>query len=615
MKARPRQPLHAALRDFERADALGDASVSAMRRRFDLPALEVASPERVLDALLRIGDLVGGPKGLTHVFPTLVTIMKEVIPIAAVGLGVWAGARAPFVRASCLRPGAADDARVAAIVDAATAYFRNGASLDAYETLTSDARRRWTCLPLTCDEGIVGLLAVESLSAVEERQTAFVACVARHIAGRLARDIALDTALVAERAARRDAETVANAKSMLTELTSRVLSSFDAMSSLRSVSHFLGEFVASGCIIDVEGPGGYMQRIIHAPLHTEPELSAAVGPLVTDVMFARRSVAAFDTADAETRSAAVEEARASLGMDWLACSPILGPRGPVGAVALFGWEHQHPPVSAALMDAITRPIGLAVENGRLYTKTTSALRARDEALSAVSHDLKNPLSVILLSTAHMLESMPPASGESQVDEGRGRRQIEAIQRNARRMQRLVGDLLDFAALEEVALSIQPRFVDLGALVRESVEDERGIAADAGVELALHVPVDLPRVTTDPSRIQQVIINLLGNAIKFTPRGGSVEVGITRSSGDEVAVSVRDTGPGIAPEKLPHVFERFWQGEPASGKGSGLGLAICRLIMERLGGRIWLRSNVGEGTIATFTVPVAVAEPRNDDGAA
>ena len=132
---------------------------------------------------------------------------------------------------------------------------------------------------------------------------------------------------------------------------------------------------------------------------------------------------------------------------------------------------------------------------------------------------------------------------------------------------------------------------------------RPVAASGALRLESEVPEELPRVLVSPARIQQLLSNLVGNAIKFTPRDGVITVRAERDA-DGVRVAVIDPGPGIAPEQLPHIFGRFWQGKRTDRRGLGLGLAIAKAIVEAHGGRIWVESTVGEGSTFYFTVRLA-----------
>ena len=222
-----------------------------------------------------------------------------------------------------------------------------------------------------------------------------------------------------------------------------------------------------------------------------------------------------------------------------------------------------------------------------------ATRIRDDVLAVVAHDLRNPVHTIL-GAAGVIEIIPP--GEDH------KHQVQVIERAARRMQRLISDLLDVASIESGTLSIRTAPVDLTALVPEVIELVESQARERKIEIHSEIEPGIPVITGDHDRLLQVLSNLLGNAIKFTPEGGNVRVRVTRS-GDEVVVSVADTGVGISPTDLPHVFDRFWRARDTTTKGAGLGLSIACGIVEAHGGRLRAESELGVGTTMTLTLPV------------
>jgi len=234
-------------------------------------------------------------------------------------------------------------------------------------------------------------------------------------------------------------------------------------------------------------------------------------------------------------------------------------------------------------------------------KAEAAVRIRDDVLAIVSHDLKNPLAAISLST-DILKTLR-AQEIGKVHEYSGR-----IERSVAQMRTLIGDLLDFARFQGGGITIE-RF-------RERVEDVILPVADSIRTLAeakrqyfeIDIAQGLPDVACDANRIGQVISNLLGNAVKFTPEGGTIRVMATPSA-NGVLVSVSDTGPGIAAEHLPKVFERYWQAKATQALGTGLGLSIAKGIVEAHGGRIWAESQVGRGSSFIFSLPLATAETR------
>jgi signal transduction histidine kinase len=172
------------------------------------------------------------------------------------------------------------------------------------------------------------------------------------------------------------------------------------------------------------------------------------------------------------------------------------------------------------------------------------------------------------------------------------------------MNRLISDLLDVSLIEAGQLGIERARVSTRQLLVDSVESQRSLASSASLEIALdHLGGELPDVWGDHLRLLQVLANLVGNAIKFTPAGGRIMVGAAPRD-HEVLFWVADTGRGISPEGVPHVFDRFWQATKGARQGAGLGLPITRGIVETHGGRIWVESTEGRGSIFFFTIPEA-----------
>lgn len=228
-----------------------------------------------------------------------------------------------------------------------------------------------------------------------------------------------------------------------------------------------------------------------------------------------------------------------------------------------------------------------------------ALALRDEVLGIVAHDLRNPLNVI--STACDLL-------DGQLGEPGPRRHLDRIRRSVQRADRLVRDLLEVNAYEGSGLTIDKRRVEVVEVVLAAIESQQVLAADASVVLATDLSPSLPAILVDELRIQEVLENLISNAIKFNVPGGTVTIGAAQTTG-MLKIWVRDSGTGIPPEHLPHVFDRFWQGVKRDRRGAGLGLAICRAIIDAHGGQIWAESDPGVGTVMSFTLPVAPAVAR------
>jgi signal transduction histidine kinase len=181
--------------------------------------------------------------------------------------------------------------------------------------------------------------------------------------------------------------------------------------------------------------------------------------------------------------------------------------------------------------------------------------------------------------------------------------IELISQAAEQMDALIRDLLDVNRLDAGKLAITSVAVDPSALLTDALQTLRPLVEEKGISLDLQIETGLPKVMADSERIQQVLSNLVGNAIKFSPSGSKIVVAPRRDA-DQVIISVVDDGKGIAAEQLPRVFDRYWQSSRTDRQGAGLGLAIAKGIVEAHGGRIWIESRQGEGTIASFSLPFA-----------
>jgi signal transduction histidine kinase len=259
-------------------------------------------------------------------------------------------------------------------------------------------------------------------------------------------------------------------------------------------------------------------------------------------------------------------------------------------------------VPQELAREVAERAAVAVQNGRLYKSALVAAHERQRVLSLVAHELKNPLGVVLMGTVQALEGIAPDSGERTT-----RRELEAVHRAAKRMKKLVGDLLDLASIDAGKLAVKPAAADVSKVIDTALRSVVVSAAGAGVELIDDSLPELPDAWVDADRLEQVLVNLVSNAVKFSPRGGRVRVRCAPVDGTEVVVAVEDCGRGIEPDHLEYIFDHFWQAADTASLGSGLGLAICKSIVELSGGRIWAQSTVGVGTTVYFTVPT-VSQP-------
>jgi PAS domain S-box-containing protein len=242
-------------------------------------------------------------------------------------------------------------------------------------------------------------------------------------------------------------------------------------------------------------------------------------------------------------------------------------------------------------------MALAIENARLYEQATRAIKTREQVMSVVSHDLKNPLMGILLST-ELLLSRAPAE-----ERRRAWKQLDRIRRGVQQMRHMVEDLLDASGIEAGRLLIELGRHRADDLLRDALELLEPIAQAKAVEVKADFGAPAVELVCDRHRIVQVLNNLIGNAIKFTPRSGEVTISLARAGADLV-FTIQDSGPGIAGDLLPHLFQRYVQSDATARQGRGLGLFIARGIVQAHGGRIWADPNAKRGARFQFTIPLA-----------
>lgn len=252
-------------------------------------------------------------------------------------------------------------------------------------------------------------------------------------------------------------------------------------------------------------------------------------------------------------------------------------------------------------------LGRLAERFNLLAERLQEIERRRRAFVAnVSHELRTPLAVIRGHVETQLERLSAQDSSVELREA-----LQIIGREAETLDDLVDDLFTLTRLEEEALPLAFAPVSLAEVAAEAVEAIRPLALAHGrISVSSLVPPDLPMVLADRTRLRQVLNNLLHNALRHTPDGGVVVVE-ARATGGEIEVAVTDTGTGIAPEELPHIFDRYYRSE-RSGRhqgGSGLGLAIVKQLVEAQGGRVWAESRPGEGTSIHFTLPMAAGVAR------
>lgn len=241
----------------------------------------------------------------------------------------------------------------------------------------------------------------------------------------------------------------------------------------------------------------------------------------------------------------------------------------------------------------------ALENdlARQVLREQQAVRARDELVAVVSHDLRNPMTVISMLCGMMQKTF---SSDGPHTSRRISSAIDTMQQAAGRMNVLLEDLLDTSKIEAGRYTVKPVALDVSQMFEEAYSLLTPLAMEKAIDLSFNAEPGL-QINADPERLFQVLSNLIGNAIKFTPRQGNIGIS-AMSNGEEIVFSVRDSGEGIAPEQLPHVFDRYWTQTENNPTGSGLGLYITQGIVQAHGGRIEAQSELGRGSEFRFTVP-------------
>ena len=232
-----------------------------------------------------------------------------------------------------------------------------------------------------------------------------------------------------------------------------------------------------------------------------------------------------------------------------------------------------------------------------------AVRARDDMMGIVSHDLRNPANAVKMLARSIIEGDPAEASAGVLE------RVAIIRQAADQIDALIQDLLDITRLEAGRLAVAPAPVAVAGMITRSVDAMRPLAEAGALTLHGSIPSDSLMVLADDERVLQVLSNLIGNAIKFTPAGGVVSLSVTEHESD-VEFEVQDTGSGIPPDHLPHVFEHFFQASNVrrgSRHGAGLGLPISKGIVEAHGGRIWIESGPAAGTSVHFTLPTAPSE--------
>ena len=390
--------------------------------------------------------------------------------------------------------------------------------------------------------------------------------------------------------------------------------SLDLETTIQTVVQLPVEHLADGCILDLVEPAGRIQRFASESADARIEsmlrrferdfsLTWDSPSRVIDVLQTGRpelvSEVTLDWLEAHVETTAQMELEQEMKRRSIIIVPLVAREAVIGAMSLYiagDNPRRFDATDLHVAMELGRRAAFAIDNARLYREAQHATRARDEILGVVSHDLRNPLSAIAMVTRALRDQMA-------TDDPR-RELLDTAYDSTEWMNRLIQDLLDVASIEAGRLAVERRPEAVLPLLERAASMFERTAAERSIVVRVDVPAGLPPIVADAERVLQVLANLLGNALKFTEPGGSVTLSAATLDG-EVALSVSDSGIGIPPEHLPHIFERYWHARRTARKrGSGLGLAIAKGIVEAHNGRIWVKSTLGAGTTFTFTLPRA-----------
>jgi len=460
------------------------------------------------------------------------------------------------------------------------------------------ANRGFVLLPLVLDrDHVFGVLQVDGVARLDETDLMFLDAVVgqlaialdRHVV-RQARQADAENRRLAAEATARAALRAEQAQRMLSETSERLANAPDERTAHAIVARAAIPYLADLCVLDaVAGSDG-----------GEPVEVVVADPAMTPLVDRVRALVPAGLAMESDRSRLFADLTAT---DCMMIVPMIARGRMLGALTFVSVSsrRRYDLDDLALAEDLARRAALAIDNLRLYAQAQHAVRARDDLLAIVSHDLKNPLNNIVLCAMSLRRVVPPGDTT-------GLRRVEAIELSTRRMNRIINDLLDLASIAAGRMVVDLRTERVSALVVDAVESHEASAGHDRVRLD-HDWIDrMLEVDCDRGRVLQIFGNLLGNAIKFTPAGGAVVLG-AKVSGPDILFSVSDNGPGIAPDELPHVFDRYWQARRTAHLGNGLGLAIAKALVEAHGGRIWVESVLGHGTTFFFTIPQCAAAAR------
>ncbi len=394
---------------------------------------------------------------------------------------------------------------------------------------------------------------------------------------------------------------------LLSLVSERLGASLDYRASLPAVAALVVPLLADLAFIDVVAvgdsqPGERFGRLGAQPLvdydrTPQAEVLRTRSPLVVEGATGATLRAVLGVSAPSERNVAYAERGALLLLPLIARRRALG----VLTLVLAPSSRGYSAAELQLGYEVAARVAMALENAQLYEGAQEAIRAREDIVAVVSHDLHNPLHGMRLNCDYLLE-IAQADGQRA-----GRQQLEAIRRGIDRMWQMIRQLSEMARIEAGHLTLERGVHSVDALVGDALDLLRPLAEKKRLSIEPPSPQPSLAVSADRDRVLQVLSNLLGNALKFSPAGERVTIAVTVDGARGVArVAVTDRGPGIAPAQLSHIFERYWRSEERRRGGSGLGLYIAKSIVDAHGGQIGVDSELDRGTTVWFTLPIAPA---------
>jgi PAS domain S-box-containing protein len=442
----------------------------------------------------------------------------------------------------------------------------------------------------------------------------------RDVSARREEDRAREAALRREQAARDSAEAAERRATFLAQSSALLSASLAAEETLQAIARLAVSAVADLCVVFLQQPDGTIRRA--AAVHVDPERERALlalqqtpvdpaGPHpAAQVIRSGTSLLEPPVGDAVLASLTSDPERQAALRDLIPRSHLVVPliaRGvTLGALSLgrTGNDQPYTPTDVLLAEELAQRAALAVDNARLYEEAQAAIRARDRFLSLAAHELRTPLTA----TQGNLQLARRRLVEGEAGAERVQRSLRLADEQLSRLTGMIDTLLDVSRLEDGQLSLTRTSVDVCALARRVVEQMEGGLTHHTV--TCDAPASELIVSGDPLRLEQVIANLLQNAVKYSPSGGAIAVRVGRQN-ERAFIAVADQGAGIPAEALPHLFERFYRAPGAdqhTTSGTGIGLYVVQEIVARHDGTVQVESTEGEGSTFTVWLPLALPSP-------